>query len=226
MGGRSGTGRSGTAPEPRLIGKAGTLRLFDGRMAKPTEQRKGNTTKANPTPQQSAAPNLLQRLQQRRPATLGACRASIRVRNDTDRLSPGPALLMFAKYSVGAQRAAPAPTRHSLCPKTTLYFAGINNFLWRLGRLGRLGTAPEPPNLGSSGKRGKAGTLRLFDGRMSKPTEQRKGTTTKTNPTPQQSAAPNLFNAFSSAGRLPWERAAPAFASEMIPADSHPVQPY
>ncbi len=35
-------------------------------------------------------------------------------------------LLMFAKYSVGAQRAAPAPARHSLCPKSTLYSAGIN----------------------------------------------------------------------------------------------------
>ena len=38
-----------------------------------------------------------------------------------------PALLMFAKYSVGAQRAAPALARHLLCPKTTLYSAGINN---------------------------------------------------------------------------------------------------
>ena len=37
-----------------------------------------------------------------------------------------PALLMFAKYSVGAQRAAPALARHLLCPKTTLYSAGIN----------------------------------------------------------------------------------------------------
>ena len=36
-------------------------------------------------------------------------------------------LLMFAKYSVGAQRAAPALARHLLCPKTTLYSAGINN---------------------------------------------------------------------------------------------------
>ena len=35
-------------------------------------------------------------------------------------------LLMFAKYSVGAQRAAPALARHLLCPKTTLYSAGIN----------------------------------------------------------------------------------------------------
>ena len=34
---------------------------------------------------------------------------------------------MFAKYSVGAQRAAPALARHLLCPKTTLYSAGINN---------------------------------------------------------------------------------------------------
>ena len=34
-------------------------------------------------------------------------------------------LLMFAKYSVGAQRAAPALARHLLCPKTTLYSAGI-----------------------------------------------------------------------------------------------------
>ena len=72
---------------------------------------------------------------------------------------------------------------------------------------------------------GKAGTLRLFDGRMAKPTEQRKGNTTKANPTPQQSAAPNLLNAFSSAGRLPRERAPPAFASEMIAVGSHPIQP-
>ena len=36
-------------------------------------------------------------------------------------------LLMFAKYSVGAQRAAPALARHLLCPKTTLYSAGINS---------------------------------------------------------------------------------------------------
>ena len=35
-------------------------------------------------------------------------------------------LLMFSKYSVGAQRAAPALARHLLCPKTTLYSAGIN----------------------------------------------------------------------------------------------------
>ena len=33
---------------------------------------------------------------------------------------------MFAKYSVGAQRAAPAPARHSQGPKTTLHSAGIN----------------------------------------------------------------------------------------------------
>ena len=33
---------------------------------------------------------------------------------------------MFAKYSVGAQRAAPALARHLQCPKTTLYSAGIN----------------------------------------------------------------------------------------------------
>ena len=38
-----------------------------------------------------------------------------------------PALVMFAKYSVGAQRAAPALARHLLCPKTTLYSAGINS---------------------------------------------------------------------------------------------------
>ncbi len=38
----------------------------------------------------------------------------------------GSTLLMFAKYSVGAQRAAPALARHLLCPKTTLYSAGIN----------------------------------------------------------------------------------------------------
>ena len=43
-------------------------------------------------------------------------------------------LLMFAKYSVGAQRAAPALARHLLCPKTTLYSAGINN-LKRIGWL-------------------------------------------------------------------------------------------
>ena len=61
-------------------------------MAKPTEQRKGNTTKANPTPQQSAAPNLFNALTSARPATLGACRASIRVRNDSGRLAPGLAL--------------------------------------------------------------------------------------------------------------------------------------
>ena len=33
---------------------------------------------------------------------------------------------MFAKYSVGAQRAAPALARHLLCPENTLYSAGIN----------------------------------------------------------------------------------------------------
>ena len=38
---------------------------------------------------------------------------------------------MFAKYSVGAQRAAPALARHLLCPKTTLYSAGINTFTWQ-----------------------------------------------------------------------------------------------
>ena len=41
-------------------------------------------------------------------------------------------LLMFAKYSVGAQRAAPALARHLLCPKTTLYSAGINSGLLAL----------------------------------------------------------------------------------------------
>ena len=35
-------------------------------------------------------------------------------------------LLMLAKYGVGAQRAAPAPARHALYPKTTLYSASIN----------------------------------------------------------------------------------------------------
>ena len=40
---------------------------------------------------------------------------------------PCGVLMMLAKYSVGAQRAAPAPARHSLCPKPTLYSAGINN---------------------------------------------------------------------------------------------------
>ena len=35
-------------------------------------------------------------------------------------------LLIFAQYSVEAQHAAPAPVRHSLCPKTTLYSAGVN----------------------------------------------------------------------------------------------------
>ena len=39
---------------------------------------------------------------------------------------------MFAKYSVGAQRAAPALARHLLCPKTTLYSAGINRCRDRL----------------------------------------------------------------------------------------------
>ena len=43
-------------------------------------------------------------------------------------------LLMFAKYSVGAQRAAPAPARHSLYPKTTLYSASINKTKTSLGR--------------------------------------------------------------------------------------------
>ena len=38
---------------------------------------------------------------------------------------------MFAKYSVGAQRAAPAPARHSLCPKTSLYSASINKLVQR-----------------------------------------------------------------------------------------------
>ena len=33
---------------------------------------------------------------------------------------------MLAKYGVGAQRAAPAPARHALYPKTTLYSASIN----------------------------------------------------------------------------------------------------
>ena len=41
---------------------------------------------------------------------------------------PTTTLLMFAKYSVGAQRAAPALARHLLCPKTTLYSAGINRW--------------------------------------------------------------------------------------------------
>ena len=36
-------------------------------------------------------------------------------------------LLMFAQYSVKVRHAAPAPARHSLCSKVTLYSAGINN---------------------------------------------------------------------------------------------------
>ena len=47
----------------------------------------------------------------------GAMRGKVRQFQDS--------LLMFAKYSVGAQRAAPALARHLLCPKTTLYSAGI-----------------------------------------------------------------------------------------------------
>ena len=35
-------------------------------------------------------------------------------------------LLMLAQYCVGAQGAATVSVRHSLCPKTTLYSAGIN----------------------------------------------------------------------------------------------------
>ena len=35
-------------------------------------------------------------------------------------------LLMLAKYCVGAKGAATVSARHSLCPKTTLYSAGIN----------------------------------------------------------------------------------------------------
>ena len=35
-------------------------------------------------------------------------------------------LLMFAQYSVRARHAAPAPARHLLCSKATLYSAGIN----------------------------------------------------------------------------------------------------
>ena len=35
-------------------------------------------------------------------------------------------LLMFAQYSVKVRHAAPAPARHSLCSKVTLYSAGIN----------------------------------------------------------------------------------------------------
>ena len=55
--------------------------------------------------------------------------------------------------------------------------------------------------------------------------QERKGNMTKrtqllSNPPPQ-----TFVNAFSSASRPLEERAAPAFASEMIPADSHPIQP-
>ena len=35
-------------------------------------------------------------------------------------------LLMLAQYCVGAQGAATVSARHSLCPKTTLYSAGVN----------------------------------------------------------------------------------------------------
>lgn len=36
-------------------------------------------------------------------------------------------LLMFAQYGVGPRHTALAPARHLLCPKSTLYSAGINN---------------------------------------------------------------------------------------------------
>ena len=111
-------------------GESGDATTFRWTHGKANRAAKGKHDQSEPNSSAIRCPKPLQRLQQRRPATLGACRASIRVRNDTGRLSPGPALLMFAKYSVGAQRAAPAPTRHSLCPKTTLYFAGIKSFLW------------------------------------------------------------------------------------------------
>ena len=53
-------------------------------------------------------------------------------------------LLMFAKYSVGAQRAAPAPARHSLCPKTILYSAGINRAFEPRALEPRSGTGSQP----------------------------------------------------------------------------------
>ena len=46
--------------------------------------------------------------------------------SSSERQVPRVELLRFAQYSVGAHGAAPAPSRHSLCPITTLYSAGIN----------------------------------------------------------------------------------------------------
>ena len=103
-------------------GKAGTLRLFDGRMAKPTEQRKGNTTKANPTPQQSAAPNLFNafssagRLYPGNVPRQHSRPTSIPVRNDTGRLSPGPALTpsrcsRLLRQAATSRSAANAPPK-------------------------------------------------------------------------------------------------------------------
>ena len=54
-------------------------------------------------------------------------RCLLDVRDEAAVMSHMAKLLMFAKYSVGAQRAAPAPARHSLCPKTTLYSARLNS---------------------------------------------------------------------------------------------------
>ena len=61
-----------------------------------------------------------------------------------------------------------------------------------------------------------------MDAWQSQPSSERetrpKRTQLLSNPLPQTSSTPSL-----APGRLPWERAAPAFASEMIAADSHPV---
>ena len=90
-------GGSGTAPEPPNLGssgKRGKRERYDFSMDAWQSQPSSGREHDQSEPNSSAirCPKPLRRLQQRRPVTLGAYRASIRVRNDIGRLSPGPAL--------------------------------------------------------------------------------------------------------------------------------------
>ena len=123
-------------------------------------------------------------------------------------------LLMLAKYGVGAQRAAPAPARHSLCPKTTLYSASISKRVaqvrdrrkatrgrWPPRATGRFGggqaTGFQDAGLmgtadGLMGHResGDAATFRWTRGKANRAA---KGNHGQKQPTPQQSAAQNVL---------------------------------
>ncbi len=100
----------------RESGESGDATTFRWTHGKANRAAKGKHDQSEPNSSAIRCPKPLQRLQQRRPATLGACRASIRARNDTGRLSPGPALTpsrcpRLLRQAAASRSAANAPPK-------------------------------------------------------------------------------------------------------------------